>query len=86
MVDVSRDMGLDPERILMGEQHIVLYSLDSYIELHENAGLQKLHIQTNGLDIDTLFKVNKMSASDELISALQSAVDKRFGGDLLRGF
>ncbi|AXX16225.1 hypothetical protein IQA49_06425 [Leptospira borgpetersenii serovar Ballum] len=53
LIDISRKTGLDPKRILMGEQHIVLYSTEAYKSLHERNGFKKIHLQTNGLDMDT---------------------------------
>jgi len=35
---MARKTGMDPKRILMGEQHIVLYSTQAYIDLHERSG------------------------------------------------
>ena len=57
LIDMSRRLGMDPKRILMGEQHIVLYSTKAYLALHERSGLKKIHAQTNGLDCDTMRKM-----------------------------
>lgn len=86
LVDVSRKTGMDPKRILMGEQHIVLYSTDAYASLHERNGLERVHLQTNGLDCDTVFKESKAIVSDELLAAMQECIDDKLYGDLLRGF
>ncbi|TQE84045.1 bifunctional 2-polyprenyl-6-hydroxyphenol methylase/3-demethylubiquinol 3-O-methyltransferase UbiG [Leptospira noguchii] len=86
LVDVSRKTGMDPKRILMGEQHIVLYSTDAYKSLHERNGFKKIHIQTNGLDVDTIFRVNNITISDEILASMQESIDEKLYGDLLRGF
>ena len=86
LVDFVRKTGTDPKRILMGEQHIVLYSKKAYIELHQRNGFNQVHIQTNGLDCDTIFKEKGISVSDEILANLQECVDEKMYGDLLRGF
>ena len=86
LVDYTRKTGKDPERIVMGEQHIVLYSLNAYRGIHTNAGLNELHIQTNGLDFSTILDMNETSLNDGLIKETQDLIDKKQYGDLLRGF
>lgn len=86
LIDYSRKTGLDPKRILMGEQHIVLYSIQAYTDLHERNGLDKIHLQTNGLDVSTIFKESGVNISDEMLTPLQESVDEKMYGDLLRGF
>ena len=86
LVDMARKTGMDPKRILMGEQHIVLYSTKAYLRLHERNGFEKIHIQTNGLDCDTIFKENKINVSDKALASMQECIDEKLYGDLLRGF
>lgn len=86
LIDMAQKTGFDPKRILMGEQHIVLYSTKAYSTLHERNGLEKIHIQTNGLDFDTIFKENKIDVSDKVLASLQELIDGKLYGDLLRGF
>lgn len=86
LVDMTRKTGVDPKRILMGEQHIVLYSTEAYIVLHERNGLEKVHLQTNGLDFDTIFKENKINVPDDVLGPMQECIDEKLYGDLLRGF
>jgi 2-polyprenyl-3-methyl-5-hydroxy-6-metoxy-1,4-benzoquinol methylase len=86
LIDISRKVGMDPKRILMGEQHIVLYSTQAYVKLHERSGLVKVHLQTNGLDCDTIFRENKVNVPDTVLAAMQECIDERMYGDLLRGF
>ncbi|WP_082269897.1 class I SAM-dependent methyltransferase [Leptospira interrogans] len=86
LIDISRKAGLDPKRILMGEQHIVLYSTEAYKSLHERNGFKKIHLQTNGLDIDTIFRENNVNIPDKLLAHLQESIDEKLYGDLLRGF
>ena len=86
LVDMARKTGMDPKRILMGEQHIVLYSTQAYIALHERNGLKKIHLQTNGLDCDTIFKENKVGVPDNVLAPMQECIDEKMYGDLLRGF
>ncbi|QOI43078.1 hypothetical protein Lepto782_12950 [Leptospira interrogans serovar Canicola] len=70
----------------MGEQHIVLYSTEAYKSLHERNGFKKIHLQTNGLDIDTIFRENNVNIPDKLLAHLQESIDEKLYGDLLRGF
>lgn len=85
-VDYARATGKDPQRIVMGEQHIILYSLDAYEKIHEMAGLEKLHVQTNGLDVETVLKINGQKVDDKVVFDLQRVVDSYGKGDLIRGF
>lgn len=86
LVDYSRNTGRDPERILMGEQHIVLYSKKAYEQIHVKAGFSPLHVQTNGLDFSTILKINNQKLDDSIILDVQQALDEQYYGDLLRGF
>lgn len=70
----------------MGEQHIILYSIQAYTDLHERSGFSKIHLQTNGLDIGTIFKESKVDISDAVLIPLQDSIDEKMYGDLLRGF
>jgi 2-polyprenyl-3-methyl-5-hydroxy-6-metoxy-1,4-benzoquinol methylase len=86
LVNFTTNSGVDPERILMGEQHIVLYSKKAYEELHKRNGFELVHIQTNGLDFSTIAKVCKFSVPDDIILNIQKSIDDNLNGDLLRGF
>lgn len=86
LVEVSGKTGLDPKRILMGEQHIVLFSTAAYTNLHERNGFEMVRRQTNGLDFDTIFKENGIVVPQDMLAAMQDAVDRKGLGDLLRGF
>lgn len=86
LVDMARKTGLDPQRILMGEQHIVLYSTKAYTDLHERNGLKQVFLQTNGLDFSTLFKELNISVEDNVLASMQECIDMQLYGDLLRGF
>ncbi len=86
LIDYSRKTGMDPKRILMGEQHIVLYSTDAYVALHERNGFKKVHLQTNGLDVSTIFKESSQTIGDSVLAPLQACIDEKNYGDLLRGF
>ena len=86
LVDMARKTGMDPKRILMGEQHIVLYSTKAYIDLHERNGFQSVHLQTNGLDLSTIYKELNIKVEDCALASLQECIDGKLYGDLLRGF
>lgn len=86
LVDYSRVSGKDPERILMGEQHIVLYSVDAYRDLHRKAGLEQVHLQTNGLDVSTILNINQSEMAQNIVTDMQNSIDEKLYGDLLRGF
>ncbi|KAB8028039.1 class I SAM-dependent methyltransferase [Fluviispira multicolorata] len=87
LVDYCRENKKDPTRILMGEQHILLYSISAYEELHTKSGFEKIHIQTNGLDLETILSIEKQNAiNDNLVLNLQKQIDLYMKGDLIRGF
>jgi len=86
LVDYCQKTGQDPLRILQGEQHIILYSNKAYSELHEKAGLQLHHVQTNGLDISTILSINEQEIDQDIKANIQSSLDDLMKGDLLRGF
>lgn len=86
LVDYCQKTGKDPLRILQGEQHIILYSSLAYSELHKKSGLNLQHIQTNGLDISTIFSINQHNIDEDIKTNLQSSLDESMKGDLLRGF
>lgn len=86
LVDYCRNTGRDPERILQGEQHIMLYSVEAYKEIHTRAGFQEIEVKTNGLDISTILNINNTKLPPNLIGQMQTVLDKKNYGDLLRGF
>ena len=86
LVDYCRNNDADPKRILMGEQHIKLYSIEAYKDLHASVGLTEVHVQTNGLDIDTILNISNEKLPDSLVAGLQKCIDRKNYGDLLRGF
>lgn len=86
LVDYCRNTGIDPLRILQGEQHIMLYSIAAYKELHEIPGFKSVLIQTNGLDVATIFDCSNLDVPRDIVSSLQELIDSRSYGDLLRGF
>ncbi|CAN2170587.1 AdoMet_MTases domain containing protein [Candidatus Nanopelagicaceae bacterium] len=86
LVEYSRKTGIDPMRILMGEQHIILYSVEAYRKLHERNGFKNIAIQTNGLDLSTILGNSQIEITDEVLEALQASIDEKMYGDPLRGF
>jgi len=74
------------DRIIEGDRHIMLFSLQSLEEMTRNSGFEFVHLQSNGLDLDTLMRLNNESCSHEFVTRLQYAVDQSMCGDLLRGF
>lgn len=85
LIDMTRKTGQDPKRILMGEQHIVLYSTQAYIDLHKRSSFELIHLQTNGLDVSTTLKELNINIDLQVITAMQDRIDKNGYGDLLRG-
>jgi 2-polyprenyl-3-methyl-5-hydroxy-6-metoxy-1,4-benzoquinol methylase len=86
LVNFTQNTGIDPERILMGEQHVVLHSKRAYEDLHKRNGFELVHIQTNGLDFSTITKVCNLNIPRDIIFQIQKSIDDNFNGDLLRGF
>jgi 2-polyprenyl-3-methyl-5-hydroxy-6-metoxy-1,4-benzoquinol methylase len=74
------------DRIIEGDRHIMLFSIQSLKEMNSRVGFNLVHLQSNGLDLDTLLRLNNVQCPKELISHLQYAVDQSMCGDLLRGF
>jgi len=85
LVDFSRQNGVDPHRILQGEQHILLYSVSAYNKLHESVGFTNMKLQTNGLDISTILNILDQNIDDDVMVSLQKTIDVKLYGDLLRG-
>ena len=70
----------------MGEQHLALYSIEAYTGIHESAGLTNSHVQTNGLDVSTIFEMNGSKIDRNILNDTQALIDEKLYGDLLRGF
>ena len=73
------------DKRLMDEQHNVRYLTQAYIDLHERNGLKTIHLQTNGVNCDTIVKENKVNVSDDLLVPMQECIDEKIYGDFLRG-
>jgi hypothetical protein len=43
-------------------------------------------MQTNGLDISTIFSINEEDVNQDIKADIQSSLDDLMRGDLLRGF
>lgn len=75
------------DRIIEGDRHIMLFSVQSLIEMTEKAGFSPIEILSNGLDISTLNRLeltNKLALTQ--VNELQGLLDSSLQGDLLRGF
>ena len=86
LVDYCRNSGKDPLRILQGEQHIMLYSVEAYEDLHLKSGFEKIQVKTNGLDYGTIMNINNIKIDSSIILDVQNLVDEKNYGDLTRGF
>jgi SAM-dependent methyltransferase len=75
------------DRIIEGDRHIMLFSIQSFIEMPKKAGFFPVEILSNGLDISTL---NRLELNNRLditqVNELQALLDSSLQGDLLRGF
>jgi len=75
------------DRIIEGDRHIMLFSVQAFTEMTEKAGFSPTEILSNGLDISTL---NRLELNNQLdltrANALQGLLDSSLQGDLLRGF
>ncbi len=74
------------DRIIEGDRHIMLFSVDSLRQMTERCGFNLVHLQSNGLDIDTLLRLNDQARDPQIIAKIQQAVDEALCGDLIRGF
>jgi 2-polyprenyl-3-methyl-5-hydroxy-6-metoxy-1,4-benzoquinol methylase len=86
LIDYCRKTNKDPLRILQGEQHIMLYSKKAYEDLHVKAGFEKIFVKSNGLDYGTILNLNNVKVDPDLILDIQSLIDSKNYGDLMRGF
>ncbi len=75
------------DRIIEGDRHIMLFSLQSFKEMTLKTGFHPINILSNGLDIATLnrLELNNLLNLDS-INQIQELIDKSYQGDLLRGF
>jgi len=78
--------GGDVDRIIEGDRHLMLFSVRALTEMTERAGFQTIHLQSNGLDVDTLLRLEGESCSLVFVARLQKEIDDDMRGDLLRGF
>jgi len=74
------------DRIIEGDRHIMLFSVAALRQMTTRAGFRLVHLQANGLDIDTLMRLNQVECPKEVVADIQEAVDRCMSGDLLRGF
>ena len=73
-------------RIIEGDRHNMLFSARALCEMTEQAGFKLVHLQANGLDLDTLFNMNSVQLKPEIVARIQATIDACLCGDLLRGF
>lgn len=74
------------DRIIEGDRHIMLFSPSSLRQMTERCGFKLVHLQSNGLDIDTILRLKNQAYEPQVISRIQYAIDEALCGDLLRGF
>ncbi|MBA7715103.1 tRNA 5-carboxymethoxyuridine methyltransferase [subsurface metagenome] len=74
------------DRIIEGDRHIMLFSINALRQMTERCGFKLAHLQSNGLDIDTLLRLNNQTCDPQIITQVQYAIDEALCGDLLRGF
>lgn len=74
------------DRIIEGDRHIMLFSVQALREMTAKAGFREIRLQSNGLDFDTLNRLESLGLAPELTAKWQSVLDETLGGDLLRGF
>lgn len=75
------------DRIIEGDKHLMLFSVNSFKGMLEKCGFQCRKLVSNGLDIATLNRLFlEKRLPDESVNIIQSALDESMQGDLLRGF
>ena len=74
------------DRIIEGDRHIMLFSERTLTEMVARSGFRRIHLQSNGLDADTLLRLEQETCSPEFVARLQETIDAVMSGDLLRGF
>jgi 2-polyprenyl-3-methyl-5-hydroxy-6-metoxy-1,4-benzoquinol methylase len=74
-------------RIIEGDRHIMLFSVQGFMEMTAQAGFSPVEILSNGLDISTLNRLELNNHLDlDRVNELQGLLDGSLQGDLLRGF
>ena len=86
MENKGKDNKLSPKRILIPDGHIMLFSHVSLNDMLESCGLKIEKFVTNGLDVNTLFRLLSIPIKEDDVVALQEAVDASSCGDLIRAF
>lgn len=77
----------DVDRIIEGDRHIMLFSLQGLKEMMTRAGFHSVNIVSNGLDVSTLNRIKLNGALNlDQVNKIQSLLDDSLQGDLLRGF
>jgi hypothetical protein len=74
------------DRIIEGDRHNMLFSVQALREMTARAGFRAARLQSNGLDIDTLARLNGAQISKDETARWQAVLDDALQGDLLRGF
>lgn len=74
------------DRIIEGDRHIMLFSAQALREMTSKGGFREVRLQSNGLDFDTLNRLESLGLTPELTAKWQSVLDNALSGDLLRGF
>jgi 2-polyprenyl-3-methyl-5-hydroxy-6-metoxy-1,4-benzoquinol methylase len=74
------------DRIIEGDRHIMLFSVQALREMTARAGFREIRLQSNGLDFDTLNRLESLGLAPELTARWQGVLDNALSGDLLRGF
>lgn len=78
--------GGDPDRIIEGDRHTMLYSIEGLKRLTREAKFEPVAILSNGLDFHTVTSMHGCTLPAELLGNMQDALDSLLHGDLLRGF
>ena len=75
------------DRIIEGDRHIMLFSLEAFDQMTKQCGFNPVKIVSNGLDIATINRLYLNKSIDNVsVNKLQDILDESFQGDLLRGF
>jgi len=80
-------VGGNPDRVIEGNTHLMLFSVRSFVEMAQRAGFYLVELRSNGFDISTLNRLElNNQLNSEQVNSLQALLDYSLQGDALRGF
>jgi len=86
LVRYCEHTSVDVDRTFEEGRHIMLFSVQSLIEMCKKAGFVCIDLYSNGLDISTINNIKSVNLSNKQKAQLQNVLDDSLQSDLLRGY